>query len=118
MNKLCGIFCFNQETKQMDHQINQTRVLNQGTNDQAQIILHWTHYAKTQLSGEGSNTGKGGRKEKMMISNKGSLSEDLRNQIIDRLSWRKSMWSLRVNTNLIAYIHYHEMCIVSQGNTI
>ena len=58
-----------QENKQMDHQTNQPRVLTQGTNDQAEIILLQTHDAKTQLSGEGSNAGKGGKKEKKRITN-------------------------------------------------
>lgn len=34
-----------------------------GRNDQGQIILFWTHYAKIHLSGEVYNSGKGGREE-------------------------------------------------------
>lgn len=39
------------------------KVLTRGTNDLAQITLLWTYFAKTQLSGEGPDAGKSGRKE-------------------------------------------------------
>lgn len=50
----------------------QPGVFPRGTNEQAQIILFQTYYVKTWFSGEGPNTGKGGRKKKkmMMIGNK------------------------------------------------
>lgn len=59
-----------QENKQMDYQTNQPSTLTQNTNDQIQIILLFTHYAKAQLSGEGCNVRKDGKKEQRTTSSK------------------------------------------------
>lgn len=42
----------------MDHPTHQPRVPTQGPNNQPQIILLCTYFAKTQLSGDASSAGK------------------------------------------------------------
>lgn len=51
-----------QVNNQMDHQINQPKVVSQGTNGQVKIIVFWIHYTNTKLSGKVYNAGK--RKER------------------------------------------------------
>lgn len=61
---------YGQENKPMNHWTNHPRVLTQGTNDKAEIILFWTYYTKTQFSGNGSNGGKGRKKNKKRTTSK------------------------------------------------
>lgn len=48
--------------------------INWSTNDQAQIIILQTYYVKIKFSGESSDAGKSGRKEKTTRSNVDGLS--------------------------------------------
>lgn len=69
------------------------------------MILLWIPYAKTWVSGEGSDARKGGRKGKRISSNDvdrltvvialmGTPLEDLRDQLEERLPWRKSIFMI------------------------
>lgn len=68
---------------------------------QPQIILLQTHYVMAQLPGVVFSAGKAGRKEKKRTASSkvdglaavvmGALLEDQKDQVRDRLSWRKSI---------------------------
>lgn len=96
-----------QPRQAMGRQTDKSRVLTQGMNDQAQIVLH---YVKT--SGEGSDARKGGKKGKEKMRWMDSSYSDDR-ATIGRYSWRHPSgenlctWSLRVNTNYMAFSQSH-----------
>lgn len=58
-----------EKNKTMDDEMNQPRILTQGINGQAQIIILLQAYdMKTQLSTEGSKTRESGRREERMTA--------------------------------------------------
>lgn len=100
------------------YRTDQPQVLAQGTNEDALIILFWTHYEKTELSGKWANAGKdGGKEKKRTTSSKverifylamNSLLGDLKEQVKNRLSQRKiylcGHWDMKTIGNAFNYL--------------
>lgn len=87
---------------------NQSRVLTQHPNDEAQIFVFWTHHVKTQLSREVYSAEKGGRKQKKkkMISTKfdqchGYTIESYEDQTGNQSLWRSAYVVTRGDTVLM-----------------
>lgn len=93
---------YGQSSKQNDGSLSKsTQSFHSRPNDQTQIILLWTHYAKTQLSEKVLSTGKSGRKEK----NKMTAASWMYSFTVAMSGEDLSTWSLGVKNYLMALTH-------------
>lgn len=100
-----------QETNRLSNKL--TQISQQGTDEQAQMILLWTHYAKSQLSTEGSNTDRvKGKRRRGQPEQSGLMDswcqyaplDNLKNQVrVDCHGENLFMWLLRTDIDQMTY---------------